>query len=243
MAELVAEGVVRLGTPLVNWFLVEDGGAVTVVDAGLHSYRPQLEEGLRLLGRRPSDVAAVLLTHPHGDHVGVAETLRRELGVPVFVHADDSELAPKRTPFGKTESSLVPYLRYPFAWRLLAHFLTGGPPQKVSQITEFGSDETLDVPGQPRAIHTPGHTPGHVVFHFADRGVLFLGDLLCTLNPLTGRRGPQLLPRPLNLSSDEMLESLAKIETVDAVLHFGHGEPWRDGAAAAVDRARAVGPT
>jgi glyoxylase-like metal-dependent hydrolase (beta-lactamase superfamily II) len=243
VAELVGEGVVRLGTPLVNWFLVEDGGSVTVVDAGLATYRPQLEEGLRLLGRKPADVAAVVLTHPHGDHVGVAEALRTELGVPVYVHAEDADLAPRRTPFGKTETSLVPYLRYPAAWRLLAHFLRGGAPQKVGEPTTFGADVTLDVPGRPLAIHTPGHTPGHVVFHFADRGVLFLGDLICTLNPLTGRRGPQLLPRPLNRSTAWMLESLSKIEHVDGVLHFGHGEAWTGGAAAAVERARAVGPT
>lgn len=99
------------------------------------------------------------------------------------------------------------------------------------------------MPGRPRAIHTPGHTRGHVVFHFPDRGVLFLGDLLCTLNPLTGRRGPQLMPRPFNLSSAQMLDSLGRVESVDAVLHFGHGEPWREGAATAVERARATGFT
>ncbi len=243
MAEVVAEGVVRLGTPLVNWFLVEDGGRVTVVDAGLPSYRPQLDEGLRLLGRTPDDVAAVILTHAHGDHVGVAEMLRTELGVPVFVHADDEELARTFKPFGKTEASLVGYLRYPFAWRLLVHFMGAGKPQKIAEVTTFSADETLDVPGRPRAIHTPGHTRGHTVFHLPDRGVLFLGDLLCTRNPLTGRRGPQLLPRALNLSSAEMLESLAKIENLDGALHFGHGEPWHEGAAAAAKHARAIGPT
>jgi hypothetical protein len=102
MAELVAEGVVRLGTPLVNWYLVEDSGRVTVVDGGLPRYRPQLEEGLRLLDRAPSDVEALSLTHAHGDHVGVAEIPRNELGVPVLVHAEDEELARTLKSFGKT---------------------------------------------------------------------------------------------------------------------------------------------
>lgn len=79
---LVADGVVRLGTELVNWYLVEDGGRVTIVDAGAPKYRPQLDRGLALLGRRPADVAAVLLTSGHADRIGFAEPVRRELGVP-----------------------------------------------------------------------------------------------------------------------------------------------------------------
>jgi glyoxylase-like metal-dependent hydrolase (beta-lactamase superfamily II) len=244
MAEVVAEGVVRLGTPLVNWYLVEDGGRVTVVDAGLPKYRPQLEEGLRLLGRSKGDVAAIILTHAHGDHVGVAEALRRELGVPVYVHEGDKSLAQSQKRAGKNEASVFGYLRFPFAWKLLAHFVSAGKPKPITEVQTFGAHQTLDVPGSPHAIHTPGHTDGHTVFLFEEHGVMFLGDLLCTLNPLTGRKGPQLLPRALNKSSQEMLDSLGKLGAADgAVLHFGHGEPWSDGAAAAVERARATGPT
>ena len=75
-AEVMADGVVRLGSDQVNWYLVEEAGVVTVVDAGLPRFRPQLEEGLRLLGRQPADVGAVILTHAHADHVGLAEPIR-----------------------------------------------------------------------------------------------------------------------------------------------------------------------
>jgi hypothetical protein len=52
------------------------------------------------------------------------------------------------------------------------------------------------------------------------------------------------MPRSFNLSSAKCLDSLTKIQDVDAaVAVFGHGEPWREGLAAAVARARAVGPT
>src|SRR5581483_11469440 len=103
---------------------------------------------------------------------------------------------------------------------------------------------TLDVPGRPRVIHTGGHTSGHTVVWFEDRGALAVGDLFCTRNPLTGARGPQLLPRPLNLSSATVLDSLAKIEELDAkTILFGHGEEWTRGAAEAVALARAKGPT
>ncbi|HKB94338.1 MAG TPA: MBL fold metallo-hydrolase [Gaiellaceae bacterium] len=241
---LVADGVVRLGTDLVNWYLLEEGGRVTVLDAGAPAYRPQLDRGLALLGRTTRDVAAVVLTHAHADHTGFAEPLRSELGIPVYVHANDENLARTKKAFGKKESSLLAYLRYPHAWKLLGHFAASGVPKAIAEVTTFADGDVLDVPGHPRVIHTPGHTTGHVCFWIESSRALAVGDLICTLNPLTGGRGPQLLPRAFNLSSSTMIDSLSHIEHVDAAtILFGHGEPWTDGAAEAVRLARATGST
>ena len=140
---------------------------------------------------------------------------------------------------------MTSYLRYPHAYKLMAHLTSaGGIPKPVQNVTTFRDGDELDVPGKPRVVHTPGHTAGHVVFSLESRGVLLMGDLLCTLNPLTGKRGPQLMPRAFNVSSGTMLDSLSKIEELDApVLAFGHGDPWPQGVGAAVRLARKVGPT
>jgi glyoxylase-like metal-dependent hydrolase (beta-lactamase superfamily II) len=241
----VVDGVVRLGTNLVNWYLVADDDGVTIVDCGAPAYFDQLDGGLSLLGRSRSDVNAIILTHGHGDHTGFAERARTELGVPVHVHEGDKNLTTTGKAFGKTERPLAAYLRYPQAYRLIGHLMSaGGTPPPVQEVSTFSEDGTLDVPGKPRAIHTPGHTPGHVVFFLESRGVLIMGDLLCTFNPLTGGRGPQLLPRAFNLSSATMLDTLSTIEGLDApTLVFGHGDPWTQGVAEAVRQARAKGPT
>ena len=240
----VADGVVRLGTNLVNWYLVADGGKATIVDAGAPKYRPQLERGLALLGLTTGDVEALVLTHAHADHVGFAERVREELSIPVLVHADDESLATSGKQFGKKEAPMLPYLRYGHAWKLLGHLATSGLPKPVQRVTTFTDGDVLDVPGRPRVIHTPGHTTGHVSFALESRGTLILGDLLCELNPLTGKRGPQLMPRAFNLSSATMLDSLSKIESVEAdTIVFGHGDPWRGGTAEAVRLARARGTT
>lgn len=239
---MVADGVVQLGTDLVNWFLVESGGRVVVLDTGLPGYQPQLEAGLALLGRRPGDAEAVLLTHAHGDHTGGAEALRAELGVPVHVHETEADAARTAAPLGKTGGSQRPYLRHPHAWRLLAHFREAGPPAPIADVAPFADGALL--PGGLRAVRTEGHTPGHCVLLLEGRGVLFAGDHICTWNPLTGGRGPELLPRPLNVSSEAMLASLDRLEPLEAeTVLVGHGEPWRDGIAAAVRRARRVGIT
>ena len=239
----VAEGVHRLGSRLFNYYLVADGEALTLVDAGLPGLRPSLDETLAALGRSVGDIRAVVLTHAHGDHIGIAEALRTEAGVPVFVHAHDEELARTgRQP--KRERSLVPYLRYGAAWGLIAGFIRNGRPPKIGEVTTFGDNDALDVPGRPVAIPTPGHTEGHVSFHLPDRGVLFAGDAMNNRNPLTGRIGPQIMPACLNISSAQALESLSHVENVDAgVVLFGHGDPWPEGVAAAVESARRLGPS
>jgi glyoxylase-like metal-dependent hydrolase (beta-lactamase superfamily II) len=241
----VADGVVRLGTSLVNWYLVEDGGRVTIVDCGAPAYFAQLDRGLALLGRSRGHVDAVVLTHGHGDHIGFAERARTELGVPVYVHEDDRELTTNGKVPAKNERSMAPYLRYPHAYKLIAHLLSaGGTPKPVQEVTTFRDGDELDVPGKPRVVHTPGHTAGHVVFVLAARGIVLMGDLLCTLNPLTGSRGPQLMPRSFNVSSATVLDSLSKLEALDVpTLAVGHGDPWTQGVASAVRHARETGPT
>jgi glyoxylase-like metal-dependent hydrolase (beta-lactamase superfamily II) len=238
----VADGIVRLGTDLCNWFLLEDDGRVVVVDTGFPAYRSQLEGGLAALGRSTADVEAVVVTHAHADHAGSAERLRRELGVPVHIHFGDEGRVRTGSAKGSTEGATAPYLRHPHAWRFLAHFRTAGKPQPVSDLELFA--DGADLPGGLRALHTGGHTAGHCVFVHDDRGLVFAGDLICTVNPLTGAQGPQLLPRALNQSSAAMLEALAKLEALEAeTILFGHGEPWTHGAAAAARAARDVGPT
>jgi glyoxylase-like metal-dependent hydrolase (beta-lactamase superfamily II) len=243
IVDTVSEGVVRLGTWIVNWYLVEDGGRVTVVDAAVPGYRAQLGAGLARLGRSESDIAAVVLTHAHADHTGVAEILRGELGVPVYVHEGDEELARTAKAFGKNEKSMLPYLRHPMAWKLLWELGSNGgmKPRPIKDVRTFADGDELDVPGRLRVIHTPGHTNGECVL--VSSGAMFAGDAICELNPLTGARGPQLLPSAFNHDSQQALGSLDKVGGAGAQLILpGHGDPIRE-PQTAVDAAKRRGPT
>jgi glyoxylase-like metal-dependent hydrolase (beta-lactamase superfamily II) len=227
----------RLGSWLVNFYAFEEGGRWTLFDAGAPGFWPQLEQN----GISPEAVEAVVLTHAHADHVGIAERLR-QAGARVFVHGGDRELATTAKASGKNERSLVPYLRHSTGWKLLAHLGRNGAlkPQRIAEVTTFGDGEELDVPGRPRAIHTPGHSDGHSVFLV--EGAIVAGDLMCTLDPLTGARGPTLMPRALNRSTARIVESLAKLERVDAeTVYVGHGEPWTRGVGDMVAAARVAG--
>lgn len=113
-------------------------------------------------------------------------------------------------------------------------------PTWVKEVESFDADgEELDVPGRPQPIRTPGHTEGHVSFLLAERGVLFAGGALLTLDPLTRAEGPRLPPDVLNTDPEQVRTSLDALEQADAgTLLPGHGEPWTGSMADAVARAR-----
>ncbi len=229
----------RLGEEIVGCYLVEEAGAVTIIDAGVSAYYAGLTAELAAMGRTIDDVRALVLTHGHDDHYGFGERLRVEHDVPVRIHQLDRALARGEAgnpSAGMGERKLGSLLHY-LLW-LARH---GG--MRAKALTEVGTFEpgaTLDVPGALRVIHVPGHTPGSVAFHAPAHDALFVGDALVTDAVINERRGPQI--SPFAADPDAALASLANIEQIEA--HWllpGHGSPWTDGVAAAVAAARDVG--
>lgn len=86
-------GLHRIGNDLVALHLVVTDDGITVIDAGLPGHWRAFRAELAALGRTLSDVRGVVLTHGDSDHIGFAERLRRETGVPVYVHEADADRA------------------------------------------------------------------------------------------------------------------------------------------------------
>jgi glyoxylase-like metal-dependent hydrolase (beta-lactamase superfamily II) len=234
----VAPRIRRLGEEIVNSYLVEDGGAVTIVDAGAPSYWSGLPDELAALGRTLADVRAIVLTHGHEDHIGFAERARVEAGIASRVHRLDATLARKEI---GNPARLGGKLRLRptvgFFWFSLRHGLAR--VHGLGEVETFDAGAVLDVPGSPLVIHAPGHTPGSVALHFAGHDTLFVGDALNTYSVATGWHGPQL--SPFNADRAQALESLSRLEEVEATYVLpGHGAAWRQGARDAVKEARRI---
>jgi glyoxylase-like metal-dependent hydrolase (beta-lactamase superfamily II) len=233
----LAPGLRRLGSSsLVNSYLVEDGGALTVVDAGLQGHWKDLLRELESMGRTPGDIRAVLLTHGDVDHVGFAERLRSEHGVPVYVGAADA--AEARGEVKKPSAPRDPIRIGPllgFLWYGLRHGGIGSRP--IAEVTPIEGATILDVPGHPEVIPLPGHTPGSVAYLVRSIDAIFMGDAMTTRSVMTGVVGPA--PAPFTFDHAQALASLAALDGRSArwVLP-GHGDPWNEGLPEALRRIR-----
>ena len=106
-----------------------------------------------------SEVAAVLLTHAHLDHVEGLGAIREYTDAPTYLHPADREmfdnLPAQAAMFGLSSPEL-------------------DPPER-----EFEAGESFHFGKSVfKVIHTPGHSPGHVILHAENEGLVFVGDLI-----------------------------------------------------------------
>ncbi len=120
------------------------------------------EEADKLLGALEAlgvELAAILLTHTHFDHVGAVAPVARATGAEVWV----PEL---ERPVLADIMSYVPWPGFgPYESYEAEHVLAGG--------------ERLELAGfEIDVLFTPGHSPGHVAFSIPDEHALLSGDVL-----------------------------------------------------------------
>jgi hydroxyacylglutathione hydrolase len=143
------------------------GETITLIDTGVAGGEAQIFDSVRSSGRDPSEIALIVLTHSHPDHLGAARAIRQATGCSIAAHPaerawiEDVELQNRERP--------VPG----FAT------LVGGP---VPLDRELGDGDSM-VPdetgaGQMHVIHTPGHSPGSISLFMHSEGALFPGDAI-----------------------------------------------------------------
>lgn len=234
----VAPGVHRLASRYENWYLLEAGGRLTVLDAGLPGDWSDFCSALSRLDHALDDIDAVLITHHHPDHAGNAERLRSS-GARVLSHPADAPYLRGERRLGL--GGVVRYLWHPWYLVYSLHLLAKGATRTpaVAQLDELADGEILDVPGSPRVIHAPGHTAGSCALLLEDRSLLFSGDALVTLDMTRGRTGPQIIRGPQTEDAELALRSLDVLAATNAETVLpGHGEPWPHGVKTAVDIAK-----
>ena len=232
----LAPGLHRLGDGLVNSYLVEEGGAITIVDAGMSGQYGDLERELAAMGRSKADIRAIVLTHGDTDHVGFADRLRQELGHPGLRERRRRCASTRR---GQEAGQRLGADEARPDDRLHVLRAAQGRPahEAVTELTPVYGDATLDLPGSPHLIPLPGHTPGSMAVYVPTVGALFLGDAMTTRSVLTGETGPRLAPFTLDPAA--ALASLTALDGLEAAWVLpGHGDAWTGGAGEALRQIR-----
>lgn len=139
------------------------GERLLLIDSGVAGTESAvLDDVARVEGGR-AEVALLLLTHSHPDHIGAAAALRRATGCRILAHAaertwiEDVDLQQRQRP--------VPGF---------ASLVGGSVP--VDTVLQDGDLLPWPPLGTLRILHTPGHSPGSLSVWFAEAGLLFTGD-------------------------------------------------------------------
>ncbi|MFN3949436.1 MBL fold metallo-hydrolase [Microbacterium sp.] len=238
----VADGVLMITRAVTNSYLVVTDDGLVLVDAGLPRSWPLLCRALEAVGGSPDDIAAVYLTHGHFDHVGTLRRLQRRHRVPLHVHEADVPLVRHPYRYDRESSRGLYPLSHPGGIPLLARMAIAGALGVRGVDARGDLVPGVAVLGGLVPVATPGHTYGHLALHLPDRDVLFTGDALVTVDPYTGRVGPQIVARAATADSRAALAVLAELTaTAASTLLPGHGEAWTRGVDLAVAEARATG--
>lgn len=208
---------------VVNVYILEIQGNLAILDAGFPGRAPKILAAVRAIGKTPSDVKHLLLSHCHPDHIGSAAALQRATGATVWAHPLDAP----RMEAGLTMRDPMyasPGLRNRILTRILSRKVTSVEPIKVDRLLEDG--DSPDFAPDLLAIHIPGHCHGQLAFLWRRHGgVLFPADAC------VNRRG-LMLPVATE-DPDQALASLAKLTgfEFDKVCVM-HGKPILQGGAA-----------
>lgn len=203
-------------------YALELPDGVAIIDAGWDTDEAYaaLSDGLGRAGYAIGDVRAVLVTHIHADHYGLAGRVREDSGAWIGLHPADAALIRDRY-----DDEFIDGLIRREQEQLER---CGVPPASATElanasmmIRKFVSSARPDVliedgdrpelPGWDlRAIWTPGHSPGHLCFVSESRRVLMTGDhVLARITPMVAVH-PQSTPNPLA----DYLDALAAVRKI-----------------------------
>ncbi len=141
------------------------GEQIAIVDTGAAGYQQGLVDALASLGKTPADVAWVVDTHEHPDHIG-GNGFFAERGQPRFAcHAAAARWI---------ENLDIQYRERP----IYDFYKLAGTSIKISRRLEDGDEIDFGAGVTLRVIHTPGHSPGSMSLFCPADGTLITADAI-----------------------------------------------------------------
>jgi hydroxyacylglutathione hydrolase len=193
-----------------NAYLVEtDQQSLVLIDTGTPGKDAKVLAYLSSIGRKPSDISHIILTHADADHSGSAAELRRLTGAKLAIGEFD---APRISGEKKLKEASG------FGGLMIGVFGVFMKVERVKPDMALKDGETI---GPLTIIYTPGHTDGSISIYKPGEAI-FVGDLLRT----DGSGNLKLAMANMSRDMAEVRRSVEKLSKLEfSMLLPGHGKP------------------
>lgn len=139
------------------------GDQICLIDSGVAGSEAIILDYVKQAGREPREIARIVFTHSHADHIGGSRALKKQTGCKIAAHLD--------------ARPWIENVDRQYAERPVGNFydLVGGPVEIDSDLKdgdrlELGGGKTLEI------FHTPGHSKGSISLLYNKDMALFSGD-------------------------------------------------------------------
>lgn len=200
-----------------NCYLVTSGTEIVLIDTGMRGSSKKIGSYLKGLGKKPSDIKYIFITHADLDHVGGAAAIKKLTGAKLVIHAGDAGVL-SGTSKGRTLKWPVSIIKY------LAPFMHAQPVA-----ADIVLKENTDIAGY-KIISTPGHSDGSISIYLPGNAI-FVGDALRS----DAKGNPK---RPAGRLAADIIQARASVVMIAGLeydtLLVGHGAPVISDASAKV---------
>jgi len=139
------------------------GNQICLIDSGVAGSEAMILEYIKQAGRDPQEIARIVFTHSHADHIGGGQALKKQTGCKLAAHID--------------AKPWIENVDQQYAERPIGNFydLVGGSVEIDSDLkdgdqVDLGDGKTLEI------FHTPGHSKGAISLLYNKDKALFTGD-------------------------------------------------------------------
>lgn len=207
----IISGIHRVdGIRGANCYLYTGAAKMLVIDTGMPGNGKKIIDYVKGLGKDPSDINYIILTHADIDHIGSAAEIKQMTDAKLVIHADDALILSGKSGFKTIKGPLGMLVKLIY---LLLRFHPVEPDVILKDNSEMAGF---------KVIHTPGHTNGSISLYLPGK-VIFVGDAL-----KSDSRGNPKPPRSRIFSLDvtQAKASLMAISVLEFdILLPGHGAP------------------
>jgi glyoxylase-like metal-dependent hydrolase (beta-lactamase superfamily II) len=195
-----------------NVYLLSTPRGLVLVDSAAPGMFKWLVKSLRKVGVAPEQLAGVVVTHFHIDHVGTAIALAK-LGVPMYALAEEVPILLGNVPHPGYSGGIAGRIM------LAAEELIYGKPS-FSQVQPLEAGQRL-FDSTWRIFAAPGHTPGSLALFNTDTGDLLSGDTL-----VSGFGCPRANTLLFSADCEQLRQSASALLALEPkYIHPGHGKP------------------